>query len=137
MGTGNQDTEHLRLLSIFHYILGAFVALGSCIWLIYIGIGAFALTSPSHFTNSHGQPMPALFGWVFIVIGALILLAGWAVAVLMILAGRFISQRRHFVACMVIAGFSCLFAPFGTVLGILTILVLNRPSVKAMFHTQV
>jgi len=136
MGTGNQDAEHLRLLSIFHYILGAFIAIGSCIWLIYIGIGAFALTSPSHFTNSDGQAMPAVFGWVFIVIGALILLAGWAVALMLILTGRFLSQRRHFLFCMITAGFSCLFAPFGTVLGILTILVLNRPSVKAMFNTQ-
>ncbi len=29
---------------------------------------------------------------------------------------------------------NCLFMPFGTVLGVLTIIVLMRPSVKALFY---
>ena len=33
----------------------------------------------------------------------------------------------------VVAGIECIFMPFGTVLGVLTLLVLMRPSVKALF----
>jgi hypothetical protein len=34
------------------------------------------------------------------------------------------------------AGVACLFMPFGTVLGIFTIIVLVRPQVKALFDTM-
>jgi len=35
--------------------------------------------------------------------------------------------------CLVMAGVECIFTPFGTVLGVLTIIVLVRPSVKELF----
>jgi hypothetical protein len=35
--------------------------------------------------------------------------------------------------CFAMAGVECIFMPFGTVLGVFTILVLNRQSVKELF----
>jgi len=37
---------------------------------------------------------------------------------------------------MVVAGLWCLWVPFGTAIGVGTILVLNRPSVQALFKRQ-
>lgn len=61
------------------------------------------------------------------------MLVGWAFAVCVILAGRFIVRRKHYIFCLVIASLNCLFMPFGTILGVFTIVVLIRPSVKALF----
>ena len=52
---------------------------------------------------------------------------------IMILAGRFLAARRRHLFCIVIAGIACMFMPMGTVLGIFTIIVLMRPSVKELF----
>ena len=38
----------------------------------------------------------------------------------------------HYLYCLVVAAVECMLVPFGTVLGVLTIIVLNRPSVKAL-----
>lgn len=46
---------------------------------------------------------------------------------------RFLSRRRHHVFCLVIAGIECLVMPFGTVLGVFTIIVLTKESVREMF----
>ena len=35
----DEDKQHLKLLSIFHYIVGGFTALFSCFPLIYIAMG--------------------------------------------------------------------------------------------------
>ena len=35
--------------------------------------------------------------------------------------------------CVVVAAISCCFTPLGTVLGVFTLIVLFRPSVKALF----
>ena len=61
------------------------------------------------------------------------ILVGWAVAICVIVAGRFLARRVHYTFCLVVAAIACLFMPFGTVLGVLTIIVLMRPSVKALF----
>jgi hypothetical protein len=42
----------------------------------------------------------------------------------------------HYIFCLVIAAVECIFMPFGTVLGVFTIIVLQRPTVKAMFRGQ-
>ncbi len=41
---------------------------------------------------------------------------------------------RTFV--IVIAALSCAFFPFGTVLGVFTIIILSKPEVKSLFQTQ-
>ena len=57
----------------------------------------------------------------------------WTLAVLLFLTGRNIDRRRHHTFCLVVACVECLFLPLGTVLGIFTIAVLLRPSVKGLF----
>ena len=39
----DRDEEHLRLLSIFHYIYGGLVALFACVPILYMLIGVFVL----------------------------------------------------------------------------------------------
>jgi hypothetical protein len=39
--------------------------------------------------------------------------------------------------CLVMAGIACIFMPFGTALGVLTIIVLMRDSVRELFGVAV
>jgi len=128
-----QDQEHLRLLSIFHYILAVVIALFSCIFFIHIFMGILLSSG----AMAHGKDAPPpFFGWIFIIIGSMAVLFGWTMAVLVGFAGKFIGQRRRYTYCLVIAGLSCLHAPFGTILGVFTFVVLLRPEVKASFEGQ-
>jgi hypothetical protein len=129
----DQDQEHLRLLSIFHYVLGGLAALFSCLPLIYLAFGIFALEAPQKFSGSHGEPAPAFLGWLFVALGAGMALLGWALAGLILYAGRCLARRAHYTLCFAVACVECLFAPFGTVLGVFTLVVLVRPSVKWLF----
>ncbi len=126
----NQDQEHLKLLSIFHYIVGGLAALFSFFPVIHLILGILFLVAPH---RMGGNPPPPFLGWIFVLLGGGIMLMGWAFAVCVILAGRFIAKRKHYIFCLVIAALNCLFMPFGTVLGVFTIVVLIRPSVKALF----
>ena len=54
----------------------------------------------------------------------------------MAIAGRFLATRKHYMFCLVMAAIECLFTPFGTVLGVFTIVVLMRDSVKQSFATS-
>ena len=126
------DAEHLRLLSIFHYVVGGLAALFSCIPIIHLVLGLFLALAPEKL-DPGSNPPPAFVGWLFIGIALLLILAGWVFAGLVITAGRFLAKRIHYTFCLVIAGVECLFMPFGTVLGVFTIVVLMRPAVKQWF----
>lgn len=130
----DQDQEQVRLLSIFHYVVAAITALFAgfpCIHLA-LGIAIVAGVLPS----DHGQGPPPFFGWILIAVASLLILAGWSFAILILLAGRFLARRTHYLYCFVIAAIECVFIPFGTVLGVFTIIVLNRSSVRAIFQGQ-
>jgi hypothetical protein len=128
----NEDREYLRLLSIFHYVVGGIVALFACFPIIYIAVGVLAVYAPGTM-DAEGDAMPALVGWIFIIIGGGLIFIGWAFAVFTIIAGRYLARQVHYLFCMVMAAIECIFMPFGTVLGVFTIIVLARPSVKKMF----
>jgi hypothetical protein len=80
-----------------------------------------------------GERPPAFIGWIFVIIAATFMTIGWTIAALVIAAGRFLKKRTHYTFCLVTAGVECLFMPFGTVLGVFTIIVLMRESVKQQF----
>ena len=77
-----------------------------------------------------------LFGLMFMVFASVMILGFWALAVCMFLAGRYLERRAHYTFCLVVAGVECLFMPFGTVLGVFTIVMLVRPEVKSDFGIE-
>jgi hypothetical protein len=50
-----------------------------------------------------------------------------------VLAGRSIAKRRRYVLLLVMACISLLVLPFGTLIGVVTLVALRRPAVRAMF----
>jgi hypothetical protein len=130
----NEDEQYLKLLSIFHYVVGGLAGLFACFPIIHFAVGIGILMSS--FTQSTQGGPPALIGLFFTFVAGGIILLGWAFAICIILAGRFISQRKNHMFCMVMAGIECMFTPFGTVLGVFTIITLIRPSVKELFNIQ-
>lgn len=122
----------MDLLAIFHYVVGGLTALFACIPLIHVTIGIFLLTGDMSGPN----PPPAAVGWLFIVLGSAFSMGGWTLAAFMIAAGRRLKQRRSRTFCMVVAGIECLVMPFGTVLGVLTLILLNKESAAALFDLR-
>ena len=125
----NQDEHYLNLLGIFHYVVGGMTAFFACFPIIHLVIG-IALISGMF---DGGDPPPAFFGWLFVIAASVFILLGWALAVIMILAGRRLRQRRSHTFCFVLACFECVIIPFGTVLGVFTIIHLSRDSVRQLF----
>jgi hypothetical protein len=80
-----------------------------------------------------GAPPPAFLGWFFVIFAALFILLGWTFAVFVLTAGRFLARRQRYLFCLVMGGVECLFMPFGTVLGVFTIIVLMQEPVKRLF----
>ncbi len=135
----NQDKEHLRLLAIFHYVVAGLAALFSFFPLLYTTVGAifiFAARHPAAAGPKPGEePPPEFIGWILAIVGSLLFLLGIAIAICILIAGRSLAKRTCYWFALVVACIECLFIPFGTILGVFTIVVLSRESVKALFST--
>ena len=133
----NQDNEHLRLLSIFHYVVAGVAGFCSFFPLLYTVVG-FVFVALSHHTpaNPAQEVPPAAVGWVFVGLGIFLFLLGAVFAFVLALAGRSLSRRKHYWFAFVVACIECIVVPFGTILGVFTIIVLSRQSVKRLFYAQ-
>ena len=128
-----QDAEHLKLLAIFHYVLAGLQVLFGCFFIIYIVMGGFMLSGGMGSGTAPSPAPPKELGWFFILIGGFAILLSWGMAVGHFLAGRWISSRQNWMFCFVVACIGCINVPLGTALGIFTILVMQRPTVKQIF----
>lgn len=124
-----QDLEHLKLLAIFHYVVAGMTALFACIPFLHFFMGLALATGTLGETDPEARPI----GIGIMVFAGLFILAGWTLATLIASAGRSLQTRRRYTFCLVVAGVECIFMPFGTVLGVFTIIVLIRDSVKELF----
>jgi hypothetical protein len=180
----NNDTEHLRLLSIFHYIHAGLVAFYSMLALIYVAMGIMLIAAPDMFESgmkptivkppvpvaegresnrgdlsaedsatatvptpttppigagpgiSSAEMPPELMKGMGIMVmgfGLIFMLLGLGFAFASYLTGRFLARRQHHTFCIVVSAIDCLSFPIGTLLGVFTLIVLFRPSVKQLF----
>lgn len=128
------DAEHLRLLSIFHFI-GAGLAFLALLGLL----GHYALfhgfmDDPKLWVDSKRGPPPKevfeVFRWFYLLFGL------WFAASvgLNVMSGLFIRARTSRMFSMIVAGLNCVQVPLGTVLGVFTLIVLMRDSVREAYE---
>jgi hypothetical protein len=130
----NRDKERLQLLAIFHYVVAGLAALFSFFPLLYTTVGVIFIFAVWHGTAKPGEDLPPEFlGWIFAVLGALLFLIGIAMTICILIAGRSLALRKRYSFAFVMACIECLFIPFGTILGVFTIVVLSRESVRGLF----
>lgn len=150
--------DRLRLLSIAYYISGAigaaFVSFLLIHFFLLLGLSFIPASqwnqptstpSTAHYLSpsrsavspsSHkAQGPPAIMFRIFAGVISLIIACGWTLGALTVYAGYCIKKRRHKVFIYIMAAINCIWIPYGTVLGIATILLFQWPEVQAEFKT--
>jgi len=133
------DEEHLKLLSLGYMISAGVTAFFSLFGLMYVFMGVAMTAALAHLPASATkvpQPPPAFVGWILSGFGFALFVFGLGFAALKLRTAFCIKQRKSRTFCMVIAAIFCLGVPYGTVLGVLSFMVLTRPSVARQFDTS-
>jgi hypothetical protein len=129
------DQEHLRLLRIGFFIMAAMTGAMSTFSIIYVGLGGFFASHILTIGNG-SRADTRIVGWIFLVVGGVFLLLGVTATLLTFFTARNIGERRHWTFCVVVAALCCFQFPVGTALGVCALMVLTRPSVKALFASH-
>lgn len=118
--------EQLRLLSIFHYVVGGLHMLFGSLGLFHFFIGLAFMMGSKDFLDASSSSPPAWFGLIFAVIGGGFVLFGWTLGILTILSGRYIAARKKRTFSIVMGAINCAMVPFGTALGVFDLIVLTK-----------
>jgi hypothetical protein len=86
-----KDLEHLKLLSIFHYVNAGIWALFACFPILHLTMGIAIVLGAF---SSGKDPMPTFVGWFFIAFASIIMLAGWSLAAANYFAAKRLKQRQ-------------------------------------------
>jgi magnesium-transporting ATPase (P-type) len=128
-----RDREHLKLLAIFHFVLGGLALVGMAFLVVHYVMMHTFFANPEMWKAKPEEMPPRAFLDAFIwfyLFMAVLLLMGLAANVV---SGFFLLQKRNRLFSLVIGGLNCLQIPFGTALGVFTILVLSRESVRQLY----
>jgi len=138
------DREHLRLLALFHYVSAGVTLAFASMLIVMVGIMSIAFaTMPGNpaapCTDRSlnpscppGAAQPPL-GFILAFFGFFALIA-ITFGVLEIISGRCMAKQKRRVLSLIVAIPGLLFIPYGTMLSIFTLLVLERPSIKALYQ---
>ncbi|QDU85255.1 hypothetical protein Pla163_23830 [Planctomycetes bacterium Pla163] len=126
---GTTDGDQLKLLSILHYVVGGLTGLAALFPVFHLVLGIMMLTGELDGTDD----APAAVAWFFIVFPLVMILFGLTLAGFTIYAGKLLGRRRRHALCFGVACAQLVFFPFGTALGVFTLIVLMRPAVRAAF----
>ena len=148
-GWNERDEEHLKGLVVGHYIMAGLSALGAVQVLIYGLLGRRLLQQLNqHIDASFGDLADATsMGDPSMDAAAMLEGLDSAVIVLVVSLGllsivttlgfwwvaRLLGRRQRWALCYLTGWGELFFVPFGTILGVFTLIVLSRPSVKQRF----
>lgn len=140
-----QDIDNLNSLAIGFRVVGGLCAL--CVniaWIhVFLGIATMfgaGITAASPKSNASDSVFASMFGTafggMFAVIGLAVILSGYAVGYYGFKAAKALEQQREWKLCLGVSIAFLFFQPVGLVLGILALIVLNRPSVRDLFNAN-
>jgi hypothetical protein len=126
--------EDLQILSYFHFALAALIAMTALLPALFLAIGE-ALTRPAadELVRTEGARATST---MMLVLVAVFLAVGFALAALVGAGARELHRRGNWKLAVRASALQCLFIPFGTLLGSITLMRLKDPAVHATFRLR-
>lgn len=114
----SREQRQLEALVTYHYVVALVQAMGALILTV----------SLLYRTTRNPVSLVLQLDGYWIVAGTIGILSGLTAS-----AGRRIAERRGYSFCQTVAALNCFSLPFGTMLGVWTLTLLKRPSVRETF----
>jgi len=136
----DNDLGQLKLIAIFHYLVGAFTILSIGLMALHFKLMSVMMNNPDAWNQTAPGSMPAMpdeFFKIMVIFYWIGGIAAFIAGILLITSGRSIQKLKNRNFSMVVAAISCVFFPFGTILGVFTLIKLSASTVKSLYINDV
>lgn len=125
-----QHHNNLGTFRILYLVKGILTLCFSLFFMLYAGFGVFFGTM---LELDQSNDMPFNPGIIFFVIGVIGIIVCITLGVLTLLASKYLNQISNYNFIFAIAIINCLTGILGILLGVFTLIELNKPEVKQLF----
>lgn len=127
-------SNNLNLFKTLFLVKGILTLCFSLFFVAYAFFGSFI----GHAIESinHNDPIPFSIGTFFIVIGSFGFFITVTMGILTLLASKYLKEVKNYNFIFVISILNCLTGILGILLGVFTIIELNKPHVKELFNKE-
>lgn len=132
------DLDHLRILVVMHFVVAGLALLAGAFLFLHGFMMFTVFGNPKFWAGQKGAVVPppeaffTMAKWFYAGFGTLLVIG----MVANILSALCIRKRRWRTFSLAVAGIDCVQIPIGTALGVFTILVLVRDSVRELYEAQ-
>ncbi|MEZ4858775.1 MAG: hypothetical protein R2781_08190 [Flavobacteriaceae bacterium] len=127
------NSNNLGTFRILFIVKGILTFLLSLLFIAYAGFGWFFM----NFTTLENEPDVAFNpGIIFVIFGGIGLLFCIAFGILNLLVAKYLKETRHYQFIFVVAILNCITGVLGILLGVFTIIELQKPEIKALFEKK-
>ena len=126
-------TNNLDVLATLHLVYGILSFLGSLFFAIYIFMGAVL---GDNMMQNTPNPPPFDVSWVFIIIGSVGIFFCVLKGIFNFLTYSYLRKAKNFNFTFATAIINCLTGVLGIVLGVFTLVEINKPHVKELFYKK-
>lgn len=110
------------------YLVKGILTLAFALFFVAYGIFGAVFMASDEFSEAGFNP-----GYIFIIIGVIGFIICIAMGISQLIAAKYFKEMRKHDYLMVVAILSCLTGILGILLGVFTIIELQKPHVKALF----
>jgi ethanolamine transporter EutH len=130
----NTRISHLKILGVFHLIVGALAGLCACYPILFLVMGIRMYSELPQGMLTTSSMIPYLL-WLILLTAVLCttIVLGWMLAIAVMLNGFYLFSRKWRAYCLVVSIIETLFIPYGTLLGLISFNLLRKPGVPELF----
>ena len=126
-------TNNLNLFRIFYIIKGVLNLFIALFFIAYALIGSYVMNIGFH---KHDTTLWFNPGSILMVIGCVGAFFAMVLGVVTLLASKYLKEVKNYNFILVVAVLNCLTGVLGILLGVFTIIELNKPEVRALFKKE-
>lgn len=128
----------LDTLGVLHYVYAGLHLMGCLGGILLVAVGGVVMRVGKEIpagqpTRMDPEQVTEFVGGFYAVLGGCVALFALAGGIACFLAGGWLRSRRNATFCTIVAAIECLNVPLGTVLGIFTLITLQKPEARALF----
>ncbi|TBN04877.1 hypothetical protein EYD45_06345 [Hyunsoonleella flava] len=123
--------NNLNTFRILYLVKGILTICFSLFFIFYAGMGLFFNTAIER--SQQDVEMPFNFGWLFVAIGIIGIIACVSIGILNLLTSKYLKEIKNYNFIFAIAIVNCLTGVLGIVLGVFTLIELTKPEIKELF----
>ncbi len=127
----DNDLQHLKYLRTAYIVNAGILFLIALLPVVHLVVGIGMIAG---MFEDDKDPPPEFLGYFFVAIAVILIALFGTLAILNLFAARALGAQKNWVFCVAMAAVNLMFSPFGIIIGVFSLVVLLRESVKQLFE---